>query len=97
MSSNQRFALFNQSLQSYVKSRKKVEWFLKISKLSCWIGIGIALKNKMIQHNYQFNYTSLGHGSYLLSSNGYTWSNSIQADNSSFKSFYFSTNDVLRI
>ena len=51
----------------------------------------------MAQVNYNFNYTSLGHGSYLLSSNGYTWSHSIQTDNSSFKSFYFTTNDVLKI
>lgn len=62
-----------------------------------WIGIGIALKSKMVQQNYKFEYSSLGHGSYLISSNGYTWSHSIQADNSSFKSFYFSTNDIVRI
>ena len=104
MSSNQRFGLFSTTLKPckqcstiVVDNKRKVDWFIKISKLSSWIGIGIALKNVMALKNYNFYYTSLGHGSYLISSNGYSWSHSIQGDNSVYKSFQFTTNDVIRM
>jgi len=35
------------------------------------------LKNK----NFKFDYNNLGHGSYLISSNAYSWSHSVKEDN----------------
>jgi hypothetical protein len=51
-------------------------WGIKIIKLVGWIGLGIALKNSIIKANFNFHYTNIGHGSYLISSNGYSWSHS---------------------
>jgi len=57
-------------------SKYKCTWAIKINKLVGWIGLGLALKNVVLKIQYKFNYTNLGHGSYLLSGNGYTWSHS---------------------
>ncbi len=53
-----------------------VNWALKIKSLKGWIGIGICLKQVIVGANFKFNYTTLGHGSYLISGNGYSWSHS---------------------
>lgn len=53
-------------------------WGIKIIKLVGWIGLGIALKNSIIKADYNFHYTNIGHGSYLISSNGYSWSHSVK-------------------
>ena len=52
--------------------------------------MGLAYKNILINKDYKFDYSNYnsndnnsndGHGSYLLSSNGYTWSHSNKAEN----------------
>lgn len=51
-------------------------------KLSNWIGVGLGYKNILHDKAYKFDYNSEeGHGSYLLSSNGYSWSHSHKAEN----------------
>ncbi len=52
---------------------------------------------KISSANYHFNYTNIGHGSYLISTNGYTWSHSVKEFNSAFKCFQFTINDVVYI
>ena len=37
---------------------------------SNWLAVGVCYKNTVQQNNYQFNYSTLGHGGYLISSNG---------------------------
>lgn len=68
---------------------------MRVVKLVGWIGIGVCLRNKIVANNYKFTYESLGHGSYMLSSNGYTWSSSVQAMNSAYHSFSFTTGDFV--
>lgn len=41
-----------------------------------WIGFGVCLKNTLDKKGYKFDYNDLGHGSYMISSNGYAWSHS---------------------
>jgi len=77
------------------KLKKKVSWGFKINKLVGWVGIGVCLKNIMKSLNFKFNYTNIGHGSYLISGNGYSWSHSDKSSNSTYKSFSFSTNDTI--
>ncbi len=60
-----------------------------------WIGIGVCLKEKIITSGYKFNYENLGHGSYMISSNGYTWSSSVLTSNSAYHSFNFTTGDFV--
>ena len=40
---------------------------------------------------------NIGHGSYLISTNGYTWSHSVKEFNSAFKSFQFNVNDTVYV
>lgn len=62
-----------------------------MNKFVGWVGAGICLKNHITNANFNFSYTTTGHGSYMISSNGYSWSHS-QADlNSVMKSFHFNT------
>ena len=55
----------------------------------------MCLKNVIVKANYHFNYTSIGHGSYLISTNGYSWSHSIKEFNSAYKTFQFTVNDTV--
>lgn len=79
-----------------VGKRKQV-WGIKIKKFVGWVGLGICLRNVIKKANYHFNYTNTGHGSYLISSNGYSWSHSIKEFNSAFKTFQFSVNDTIYV
>lgn len=66
-----RFALIEELMG--VKERTII---FKITTLANWIGLGVCLKDRILAVNYAFKYEQLGHGSYLLSNNGYTWSHS---------------------
>jgi len=68
-----------------------------VKKFVGWVGVGICLKNCIKNANYHFNYTNIGHGSYLISTNGYTWSHSVKEFNSALKTFPFTTNDTVYI
>lgn len=35
-----------------------------------WVGVGICFKKVIVGKSFKFDYNSLGHGSYLISSNG---------------------------
>lgn len=76
---------------------RKRTWAIRVKKFGGWIGIGISLHNVIKNANFHFNYTVIGHGSYLISSNGYSWSHSQKEFNSAFKSFNFVVNDVVYV
>lgn len=56
--------------------KRKVKWGIKINCLSGWIGLGICLKQVVSNCQFKFNSGSTGHGSYMISFNGYSWSHS---------------------
>ena len=74
-SSGQRFILMEPEIS---RSQQKKTWGVKIKKFGGWIGVGISLRNLIKTANFNFNYTTLGHGSYLISTNGYSWSHSVK-------------------
>jgi len=76
---------------------RKKTWAIRVKKFGGWIGIGISLHNLIKNANFHFNYTVIGHGNYLISSNGYSWSHSQKEFNSAFKSFNFLVNDIIYI
>ena len=43
-----------------------------------WLAVGMCQKNKIISNNYSFPFSTLGHGAYMISSNGGTWSSTNQ-------------------
>jgi len=81
----------------YVNIVHKTRWGIKVKKFVGWVGVGICLKNSISAANYHFNYTNIGHGSYLISTNGYSWSHSVKEFNSAFKTFQFTVNDIIYI
>ena len=79
----------------YIFIGKKYQWGIKVKKFAGWVGVGICLKNAIVKANYHFNYTNIGHGSYLISTNGYSWSHSVKEFNSAYKTFQFTVNDTV--
>lgn len=55
------------------------------------------MKSQIVGANFNFHYTTIGHGSYLISTNGYSWSHSIKEFNSVFKCFTFAVGDTINI
>jgi hypothetical protein len=55
----------------------------RVKGLKNWVGLGVGIRSKLKFINYRFERkwlltvdTAIGHGSYLLSSNGFAWSHS---------------------
>ncbi len=49
---------------------------------SNWVAVGMCHKNIVVGKAYGFNFSSIGHGGYLISANGGSWSNSkIESNN----------------
>ena len=68
---NYHFCLMEPSIQEKGNRPFRVA-FKVVENSSNWLGMGICYKNTIIANNYTFNYSSLGHGGYLISSNGGT-------------------------
>jgi len=68
-----------------------------VKKYVGWVGLGVCHKNIIQTANFKFNYTTVGHGSYLISNNAYSWSHLEAALNSSNKSFDFVVGDTIYI
>lgn len=66
---NYHFCLMEPSIQEKGNRPFKVA-FKVVENNSNWLGMGICYKNTIIQNNFTFNYSNLGHGGYLISSNG---------------------------
>jgi len=61
-------------------------------------------KNIVVGKNYGFNFSAIGHGGYMISANGGSWSNTKYEANNCvkvhiflIKAFKFMTNDVIQI
>jgi hypothetical protein len=66
---NYHFGLLEPSLQDKGNKACKVAFKIKENS-SNWLAIGACYKNAIAASNYTFNYSNLGHGAYLVSSNG---------------------------
>ena len=79
------------------KGIKKRIFAFKLNEVSSsnWIAVGICHKKTIIDKIYNFGFSTLGHGAYLISSNGGTWSNHDSTANNIVKSFNFIKNDII--
>ena len=74
--SGYKFAVMEPSLQTSNSVKNKPLYF-KIKECSSnWVAVGMCHKNIVHSKGYTFNFSSLGHGGYMISANGGTWSNS---------------------
>jgi hypothetical protein len=63
-----RFALMEPSINERGNKPFKVGFKIKENS-SNWLAVGVCYKNAVASSNYNFNYSALGHGAYLVSSN----------------------------
>ncbi|KAL4489845.1 hypothetical protein ABPG72_022485 [Tetrahymena utriculariae] len=70
---------------------------IKINNLQNWIGIGIIDKNQLLQKNYKFTGLYSDKFCYIISQNGYAWSLLSENQNKKKISFFFKTNDIIKI
>lgn len=68
---NYHFGLLEPSLQEKGNRPCRVAFRIKENS-SNWLAVGACYKNSISASNYTFNYSNLGHGAYLVSSNGGT-------------------------
>ena len=59
------------------------------------MGIGFCDKNIVQSKNYAFKFGSIGHGAYMVSSNGGSWSNHKPEQNNTIKGIKFSKGDTI--
>lgn len=55
---------------------------------SNWVAIGMCHKNVVVSKSYGFNFSAIGHGGYMVSANGGTWSHSRTDQNNAVKVFF---------
>ncbi|KAL4441173.1 hypothetical protein ABPG74_002123 [Tetrahymena malaccensis] len=70
---------------------------IKINNLQNWIGLGIVEKNQLLQKNYKFTGLYSDKFCYIISQNGYAWSLLSENQNKKKISFFFKTNDIIKI
>jgi hypothetical protein len=72
-SSGYKFAIMEPNLE---KGGSTKNFTFKIKECgSNWVAVGMCHANLVKSKNYAFNFSNLGHGGYLVSANGGSWSN----------------------
>lgn len=89
----QRFCL----IKPYIKASCKLR--IKISKLSSWIGIGLVLIPFIKTNGLKFLYTNFKgeRGHYMISQNGYSWSDWDDTEHQKPNSFTFEAGSIIDI
>jgi hypothetical protein len=54
-----------------------------------WLALGVCHQKKIKDKGFTFDYSTVGHGAYLVSSNGGSWSSSQVSHNNVIKTFKF--------
>ncbi len=54
---------------------KKSVTFRIVKSTGSWIGLGVCHKKVVMGENYNFSFENVGHGCYMISANGGSWSN----------------------
>lgn len=92
-SSGYKFAIMDPSLE---KGSKIKTFSFKVKECSSnWVAVGMCHSSIVKNKSYAFNFSNLGHGGYLVSANGGSWSNTKSEANNTVKSFKFAKNDII--
>lgn len=75
---------------------KKIAFRIKES-LSNWVAVGMCHPKIVASKNYGFSFSSIGHGAYMVSANGGSWSHTKAEHNNSVKSFKFVKGDIIQV
>jgi hypothetical protein len=86
-SAGYKFAIMDNDLE---KGEKVKTLAFKVKHCSSnWVAVGMCHKNIVVSKSYGFNFSSIGHGGYMVSANGGSWSNSKYEQNNSVKVFIY--------
>lgn len=91
-SSGYKFAIMEPGL---TKASSKTFSFLIKESTSNWLALGFCHKKVVETKGYSFSFGSIGHGGYLMSANGGSWSHSKTEFNNTVKALKFSKGDVV--
>eukprot|EP00919_Chromeraceae_sp_WS-2016_P041575 GHVR01099067.1.p2 GENE.GHVR01099067.1~~GHVR01099067.1.p2 ORF type:complete len:100 (+),score=8.25 GHVR01099067.1:1287-1586(+) len=69
--------------------------FRIVKSTNDWVAVGLCHQKLITDSNYEFNYQQQGHGFYLISSNGGSWSSIDKDYNNVVKAFKFVTGDII--
>lgn len=94
-SSGYKFAVMDPHLESG-PPLKSFAFRIKESS-SNWVAVGMCHKNVVAGKNYGFNFSAIGHGAYMVSANGGSWSHTKVEHNNSVKAFKFTKGDVIGV
>lgn len=68
----------------------------KIVKVTAnWIAVGVAHRKVVESNQFIFKTGKIGHGAYMISANGGTWSHTNAEFNNKIKSFRFKQGDII--
>jgi hypothetical protein len=68
---NYHFALMEPPLQSKGNKMQSVAFKIKENSTN-WLAVGICQKSVVVGNGFNFSYSTLGHGAFMISSNGGT-------------------------
>jgi hypothetical protein len=75
---------------------KKLAFKIKESS-SNWVAVGMCHPKVVTSKNYGFNFSTIGHGAYMISANGGIWSHTKTEHNNSVKAFKFTKGDIIQV
>ena len=83
-------AVLNKTLEYGVFNSFKRFSFRIVRSSSDWVAVGMCYQKIAADNNYEFdNYQDIGHGYYMISSNGGSWSHIDAEKNNIVRSFKF--------
>lgn len=62
---------------------------------SNWLALGFCLRRVVESKNYSFSFGTIGHGAYMISANGGSWSHTKSQYNNTVKAIKFGKGDVV--
>lgn len=72
-SAGYKFAIMDPEIEKVGKT-KTIAFRIK-QCTSNWVAVGMCHKNIVVGKSYGFNFSAIGHGGYMISANGGSWSN----------------------
>ena len=93
-SDSYKFAVLEPSIES--SGLKEFKFRMK-NLVSSWVAVGMCHRDIVVSKDYRFNYSSTGHGAYMVSSNRGVWSNTRSEHNNKVSAFSFCTDDVVHV
>lgn len=94
-SSGYKFAVMSPALD-VSNSVKKLAFKIKECS-SNWVAVGVCHQSIVASKNYGFNFSSIGHGGFLVSANGGIWNHGRADQNNAIKGFKFGKGDIITV